>query len=420
MDFSSHLESTLSSERPRSSQRIHAHLVRAVMDNLALIFGRGGYADKVIENSLKSHPKWGARDRRFVAELTYDIVRHWRKFCWALELDETNHEWEEEALADVVEIALIDLGWIDDTEGLQKALIRLRAADVPRAVRHSLPDWLDQLGVETWGSDWEKLIASLNTQAPVCLRTNRLKTDRKTLATRLKQENEIETTFDKNSPDGLILKERANVFRTESFKEGWFEMQDISSQCVTELLNPQPGEKIIDACAGAGGKSLHIASLMQNKGKLWSLDVEQRKLDELMKRARRGGVSCLESRVIDSTKTIKRLDGVADALLLDVPCSGLGVIRRNPDTKWKLTRAEIDRLIQLQAEILHNYPRMVKPGGRMVYATCSLLPEENERQVEKFLPAQPQWKLVEQKTLRPDQDGFDGFFMAYLRHTPVS
>lgn len=408
----------MSSERPSSPRRIHAHLVRAVMDNLAAIFGRGAYADKVIENALKTHPKWGARDRRFVAELTYEIVRHWRRFCWALKLNEESREWTEDQLADIVEIALVDRGWIDDTEGLREALVRLRGPSVPRAVQHSLPDWLYQLGEKTWNNQWDKVIAALNEQAPVCLRANRLKTDRKQLAARLLAENEIETVFAKDSEDGLVLKERANVFRTDSFKDGWFEMQDVSSQLVTELLNPKPGEKIIDACAGAGGKSMHIASRLQNKGKLWSLDVEQRKLDELMKRARRGGVSCLESRLIDSTKTIKRLDGVADALLLDVPCSGLGVIRRNPDTKWKLTRSEIDRLLGLQGEILHNYPRMVKPGGRMVYATCSILPEENERQVEKFVASHPNWRLIEQKTLRPDQDGFDGFFMAHLQHVP--
>src|SRR5690606_31146175 len=179
-------------------------------------------------------------------------------------------------------------------------------------------------------------------------------------------------------PDALILDERTNVFRNPAFKEGMFEVQDASSQLVAQALAVEPGMRVIDACAGAGGKSLHIASLMQNKGKVLSMDIEEWKLQQTKLRARRDGVSIIERKVIEGSKTIKRMKETADRLLLDVPCSGLGVLRRNPDTKWKLTEESIEKVRKTQQEILQSYPSMVKPGGQMVYATCSILPSENQ------------------------------------------
>jgi 16S rRNA (cytosine967-C5)-methyltransferase len=173
---------------------------------------------------------------------------------------------------------------------------------------------------------------------------------------------------------------------------------------------------VIDACAGAGGKSLHIAALLKNKGTVISMDIHEWKLKELRTRAARGGVDVIEARVIESGKTIKRLEATADRVLLDVPCSGLGVVRRNPDTKWKLTLEEVTRLQRLQAEILNDYSKMTKPGGLLVYATCSILPGENERQVEKFLASHgEEWTLEEQLRVDPDQQRGDGFFAARLR-----
>jgi 16S rRNA (cytosine967-C5)-methyltransferase len=212
----------------------------------------------------------------------------------------------------------------------------------------------------------------------------------------------------------LILKERQNLFITEEFKNGLFEVQDASSQLVAEMMQLEPGMKVVDACAGAGGKSMHIASIMQNKGRIISLDTEQWKLDELKKRGRRAGVCNIETRLIEGTKTIKKLHDFADRVLLDVPCSGLGVIKRNPDAKWKLSIEFIEKVKQQQKEILENYSKIVKPGGKMVYATCSILPSENFLQVETFLKNHPEFTLEEEKRLYPSQTGFDGFYMARL------
>jgi 16S rRNA (cytosine967-C5)-methyltransferase len=172
---------------------------------------------------------------------------------------------------------------------------------------------------------------------------------------------------------------------------------------------------VIDACAGAGGKTLHLATLMKNKGRIIALDVHGYKLKELRKRATRNGVDNIEERVIEGSQTIKRYTASADRVLLDVPCSGTGVLRRNPDAKWKLSDAEIERLIALQAEILRSHSRMVKPGGKLVYATCSILPSENEKQIKSFLAEHgSEWTLENQIHLRPDKQGFDGFYAARL------
>jgi 16S rRNA (cytosine967-C5)-methyltransferase len=173
--------------------------------------------------------------------------------------------------------------------------------------------------------------------------------------------------------------------------------------------------RVVDACAGAGGKTLHLAALMKNKGRIIGMDVEQWKLDELQKRGRRAGVSNMEIRFIESSKTIKRLENSADRLLLDVPCSGLGVLRRNPDAKWKLSLDFIQKVKDLQQHILNDYCLMLKPGGMMVYSTCSILSSENEKQVQQFLKDRgEQFELVEEKRAWPS-DGFDGFYMALLK-----
>jgi 16S rRNA (cytosine967-C5)-methyltransferase len=178
--------------------------------------------------------------------------------------------------------------------------------------------------------------------------------------------------------------------------------------------------RVVDACAGAGGKSLHLAALMRNQGTIISLDTEAWKLDELRRRAKRNGVQIIQTRPIESSKTIKRLHGTADRLLLDVPCSGLGTLRRNPDAKWKLTPEFLDNVRATQADILRSYSKILRPGGQLVYATCSILPSENEKQVERFLSENPNFRLLEERKLTPAEHGFDGFYMARIEMVNAS
>jgi 16S rRNA (cytosine967-C5)-methyltransferase len=225
---------------------------------------------------------------------------------------------------------------------------------------------------------------------------------------------DIETYPIDHLPDALVLKQRGNIFKTDLFKDGYFEVQDAGSQLIAPFLDVHSGMRVIDACAGAGGKTLHLAALMQNKGRVIAMDVEEWKLNELMKRAKRNGVNNVEVKLIEP-KTLKRLHESADRLLLDVPCSGLGVIRRNPDAKWKLTPEFIENLRKVQWDILTNYSAMLKKGGKMVFATCSLLPSESEAHIQRILTEQPdRWELLKEHRTSPATDGYDGFYMACL------
>lgn len=396
----------------KAKVKLHRNLCVATVEGLNQIFSEKKYADKVIEKILKSNPKWGGRDRRFIAETTYDIVRWYRLFKELANAGDNEYwkllgvwcVWKEAELPDWDELREINR---------KKILARFEQLKEYRTVRESIPDWLDEVGNQELGNRWPTELEALNKEAKVVLRANTLKISAKELQADL-ADGEIESTTDKNFPDALILARRQNVFTLPHFKEGLFEVQDAGSQAIAPFLKVEPGMRVVDACAGAGGKSLHLASLLQNKGKIISLDTEQWKLDELKKRARRAGASNIETRWIENSKTIKRLDNSCERLLLDVPCSGLGVLKRNPDAKWKLNPDFIMRVKELQQHILNDYCNMVKPGGMLVYSTCSLLPSENEEQVKGFLASHSgNFELQEQKTILPSQ-GFDGFYMARL------
>ncbi|MGB1152233.1 MAG: RsmB/NOP family class I SAM-dependent RNA methyltransferase, partial [Schleiferiaceae bacterium] len=199
-----------------------------------------------------------------------------------------------------------------------------------------------------------------------------------------------------------------------SFQEGWFEVQDAGSQSIAPYLQPKPGSTVIDACAGAGGKTLHLGMLMNNQGRLIAMDIEGRKLGELLKRTQRSGLDIVETKAWEEPGVLESLKDTADYLLLDVPCSGTGVIKREPDTKWKLEPEHLERLKGVQQEIISSYSTMVKPQGTMVYATCSILPQENERQVQRFLESHPEFELVEDQSVEPSTYN-DGFYMARLK-----
>ncbi|MDF2156460.1 RsmB/NOP family class I SAM-dependent RNA methyltransferase [Algoriphagus sp. CAU 1675] len=392
--------------------KLHNNTIRGVHSALKAIFEEGQYADKVIERTLKSNPKWGARDRSFIAETTYEMVRWWRLINY---LSPSEGYWD-----------LFGTYWLmqghtlppwEEFSGINpdKIQVKYESLEDP-AILESIPDWLQKIGKKELGEKWDAEIHSLNEEAEVVLRVNTLKTTRERLKNRLAEDG-IRTYIVKGYPDALVLEERQNVFRHPAFKEGLFEVQDASSQLVASALAVEPGMRVIDACAGAGGKSLHLAALMENKGKILSMDLEEWKLQQTKLRARRDGVSIIERKVIEGSKTIKRLKESADRLLLDVPCSGLGVLRRNPDTKWKLSPESIAKVQETQQEILQTYTSMLKKGGQMVYATCSILPSENELQVKKFLESEAgkDFELIEDRKVLAQESGFDGFYIARLQ-----
>ncbi|WP_421809656.1 RsmB/NOP family class I SAM-dependent RNA methyltransferase [Flagellimonas sp.] len=400
--------------------RLHRNLVFAVIDALNLIFNEGEYADKVIEKVLRYDKRWGARDRGFIAETTYDIVRWKRLYA---EIAEAHEPFTRPHLFRLFAVWCVLKGiripdW-KQLEGTPERRIKGRFDELSkiRKFRESIPDWMDELGEKSLGNKlWTKEIAALNQQADVILRTNTLKIQKNQLRSFLAKED-IETQILDGYPDALLLKERKNVFVTSAFKDGLFEVQDASSQLVAPFLEVEPGQRVVDACAGAGGKTLHLASHMENKGQLIALDIYESKLKKLKVRARRNGVHNMETRAIDSTKVIKKLYNSVDRLLLDAPCSGLGVIKRNPDSKWKLEPEFIDRIMGVQQDILQNYSKMLKKGGQMVYATCSILPQENSEQVKKFLESEngKDFEFIREKNVYASESGFDGFYMALLK-----
>lgn len=399
--------------------RLHRNLVYTTIDSINAIFNNGDYADKVVALALKKDKRWGSNDRKFVAETIYDMVRWKRLYA---EIAEVKEPFSREDLWKMFAVWAVLRGYpIPDwrqLEGTPNRKIKGRFDELSknRVLRESIPDWIDKLCSEELGEEiWTQELAAQNKQAQVILRTNTLKTTKEKLRAILMDLN-IETEFHQEYKDALILKERANVFLTEPFKEGFFEVQDASSQLVAEFLDVKPGMRVVDTCAGAGGKTLHIASLMQNKGQIIAMDLYESKMKQLKLRAKRNGAFNIEYRIIDSTKVIKKLYDKADRVLIDAPCSGLGVLKRNPDSKWKLQPEFIENIKNTQQEILQNYSKIVKPAGKLVYATCSILPSENQNQIKQFLSSEQgkNFTFVKDKKILASESGFDGFYMALL------
>ncbi len=295
----------------------------------------------------------------------------------------------------------------------QDAALQAKWQQLPPAVQDGCPDWLEQLGQAELGTAWPAERAALATAAPRFIRVNPLKASREALQQALAQAG-IQSRPVAGVAGALEITSDSALFQTNAFKQGWFEQQDAGSQLVAAALPVRPGSRVIDACAGAGGKTLALSGAMQGKGRLLAMDVEQWKLDNLQQRANRAGAGNIETRLISSSKTIKRLAGKADYLLLDVPCTGSGVLRRNPDAKWRAPM-RLAELQQLQQDILQRYSKMLTAGGELLYATCSIFPSENRRQIDAFLQSRPDFVLLSDRQISPAATGFDGFYFAHLR-----
>ncbi len=396
--------------------RLHRNLVLATIDALNYIFNDGLMASKVVETTLKRDKRWGSHDRKFLAETIYEIVR-WRRLYD--DIAGTKNHFTKENLWKIFAVWAVLKGYSlpDWKQFIGTPVRRIKGGFAEgqniRKIRESIPDWLDDLGVKELGAKWDAELKALNQPAQVILRVNTLKTTKTSLKKQLASEG-IETNLLPNYPDALALNERQNVFISDAFKNGLFEVQDANSQKVAAFLNVKPGMRVIDACAGAGGKTLHLASLMENKGQIIALDIYKNKLTELKRRAKRNGAFNIDPRLIESNKTIKKLYNSADRVLIDAPCSGLGVLKRNPDAKWKLQPEFLTKLRDTQQEILHNYSKVLKINGLMVYATCSILPSENTEQFQTFLKNNAHFRLLNEVYLSPYKTGFDGFYMALI------
>lgn len=399
----------------------YPRLVPIIFQVIKDVFEDGRFADRGLEFQFKKNKDLKPREKEFVATTAYDLIRNWR-FLQTL-TQQTNasiyknpspilfcyFHFKNQEVPKELEKSKFNAKQIE-------ALIRKQMQ--VRKLRESYPDDLDAFCENDLGSEkWDSLSAALNKEPNVYVRVNTHKMDRKQLALRLQDEG---FSVDELKADSQALKinSKKSVFLSDSFKKGFFEVQDIASQRVSDFMQIQAGERVIDACAGTGGKSMHLSCLLKNKGKIIALDISQNKLDALKKRAARGDAQNIETRLIENEKSIKRLYATADKLLLDVPCSGTGVFKRNPDAKWKMNPQDIENLLVQQKDILEKYSPMCKVGGKMVYANCSVLHCEGEKQVESFLQMHKNWELEAEARIHPDTINADGFYMA--RMTKIS
>lgn len=397
-------------------------------------------ADQALSYWMRAHRQLGVRDRAEVTEAVFNVLRHLRRYR---SLAESGSGPAARRLAILGLDATLPAGMLNDgLETHEKAwLEHIRRIDLqalPRAVRESLPDWLDERLSALPDSD--SLVEALNQPAPLDIRVNPLKTTREEALKGIGggQAERYQPVPTPYSPWGIRFQGRPPVARWPAFEKGEIEVQDEGSQILVSLMAPKRGEMIIDFCAGAGGKTLLLGALMRSTGRLYAFDVSQARLARAKPRFARSGLSNIVPVVIQPTtdQRVKRLKGKAQRVLVDAPCSGLGTLRRNPDLKWRQHPESIVEFQRLQQSILQEASACVAAGGRLVYATCSLLPEENQHQVEAFLQANPDFELLDATAiasercpglevqgpylqLRPDVHGTDGFFAAVLQRRKV-
>ncbi len=390
-------------------------------------------ADSVLSRYYREHRDIGPADRTFVAEAVYGVLRKKR----LLDHVTTTGKARELLLAWLTRVQGLNMRELEpvlrrsDTD-LVAAIKGVRTDDLPLAVQAEMPDWVVKK-LLTFCSEPEVLALgkSLAEPAPLDLRINTLRAKRDDVINQLAAGG-FSVTPTPYAPNGLRLTDRPSINRLPLFLDGTLEVQDEGSQLLCHLLAPTRHDLTIDFCAGAGGKTLALGAMMANRGRLYAFDVSAARLKKLQPRLARSGLSNVHPQTLASENDIrvKRLAGKADRVLIDAPCSGLGTLRRNPDLRWRQSPESVAELTRKQAAILNAAARMVKPGGRVVYATCSLLQEENEAIVEAFLSANPGFTLVDcdgvfeqQKIdlrtgkylrLTPHQHGTDGFFAAVM------
>ena len=393
----------------------YPNLIQAIISALNEIFNEDKQGDKVIVRLLKSQKKWGSRDRKFVSQVLYDIIRWKRLYEHITDSDIQTPEGKWKAIAAWATHCNIDLPDWESFQSMDVQSFKKKFENVDNQdITQSVPDWLYEMGQQAFDKNqWDLELQALNKEAPIVLRVNTLKTGKETLQKILLKDG-ISTQEIPNCPDALILEKRRKLTHLKAYQKGLFEIQDASSQLVAPFSGVQKGMTVIDACAGAGGKTLHLAGIMQNTGRILAYDIYQSKLDELQKRARRNGINNIVETAVISPEIIRKNYEKADVLLLDAPCSSLGTLRRKPDLKWKLNPDKIKQINVIQKDIINNYEQMLKPGGYLIYVTCSILPLENQFVVKDFLLRHKNYKFVDEKTIYPSQFEGDGFYMAKL------
>lgn len=435
-------------DTPNEDDKIHRAQLYQASELLDLILTGNMPADRQMDFFFRNNRQMGKRDRGFVAETVYGCLRRLR-MIEALAGEQMPREPRKRAETIVATYLLAFCGWagrtleskgfMNDSSALVTHVRTVDRKGFSFAVRANLPDWLAERLLAQFGEEEAlKLADALNQPATLDMRVNPHKATREQLMARLAEEGfPVEPT--RYSPLGVRRNDRAPLFTVPAFKAGWFEVQDEGSQLISMLVAPQKREQVVDFCAGAGGKTLHLSALMGNSGAVFAFDVSERRLENLRPRLARAGVDNVRHQLIrdEHDKVLKKFQERADRVLVDAPCSGTGTMRRNPDIKWRPIDLKLLRTTQLS--ILEAAAKLVKPGGRLVYATCSLLKEENDDIVSAFLATHPDYVIKPASEvlaaqgvtiedgftaegamrLLPHRHGTDGFYAAVLERKSV-
>jgi 16S rRNA (cytosine967-C5)-methyltransferase len=425
--------------QPREGRpaRVTSLVVDALSAVLAEVFRFDGPADAVLSRFFRQHPGLGSRDRGLIAEGAFFALRRYATLGWVMQPAQPARAPRLAALVTLARQhgldALDERALRGDASAVRHALA-VPLAQAPTSVRAELPHWL-YLELAQQYPDADDLIESLKSGAPLDLRVNSLRATREAVLAELAAHH-IEAAPGRCSPDAIRLGGKPGLTQWPMYREGRVEVQDEGSQLIARLVQPRRGEMVVDFCAGAGGKTLALGALMRSSGRLYAFDVNQKRLAGLGPRLKRSGLSNVHPVAIrsETDPRVKRLHGKCDRVLVDAPCSGTGTLRRNPELKWRFDQAEIARVNGLQRSVLRAAARLLKPGGRLVYATCSLLALENRQVVEEFIADNPQFDLVPAAPLLRSQQieidhaerfapffvmlphlhGTDGFFAAVL------
>jgi len=400
-------------------RKIFRNNAQGIVDALTKIIAKKGRGTRILEKINLANPKWGARDRNLVHQATYEILR-WKSYYRFLSTTEGDTEEAEKPwklLGIWLVLNEVEIPEWEEFKNLDVELIKAKQKEkVAPEISKSIPLWLYERGKTELSKEWNIELDALNIEAKLILRVNRIVTSPKKLQEDLMTLFQIETHLIKGYDDALILNKRKNLRKNRLYLKGSFEIQDANSQKIAPFTQVKPGMKVIDGCAGAGGKTLHLASLMRNKGEIIALDVEIDKLKELSRRARRNKVKAIKNTWVPDPQYKESLTHWADRVLIDAPCSGLGTLKRNPELKWRLTEERISEVIELQRAILLEQSNWVKEGGKLVYVTCSILPSENQNQIAWFLEQEEgaAFVLEKEEILFSHQTQFDGFYAARL------
>jgi 16S rRNA (cytosine967-C5)-methyltransferase len=401
---------------PRLNQNQTHLLLETVAGTAASIIEKKGRIDTALRSTLQKQ-EWGIHGRTLIVEAVYDLMRSWellRRFI------------SQEHIAQITGLwALLSGAILEDTKqnkpflppDYQEKIREIESLIAVRGATAYYPHWFDERCRHELGAEkWMQIASAQLGQAPIVLRTNTLNITREALIEQLAREG-IQAMPSQAVQTALSVPRSAQIFRTQAFSKGYFEMQDTASQMIAPMLKVKSRMHIIDSCAGEGGKTLHLAALLKNTGRIHALDIYPHKLEELRRRARRAGAWNIHTMPVQNAELPAGLQP-ADAVLIDAPCSGTGVLRRNPDTLLFRGDGYIDQLLHVQDELLQQYSTMVKPGGAMVYATCSILPSEGEQRIQHFLHNHSGWIIEEEKRFCPSEpEGWDGFYAARLRKT---